>query len=164
VAILSRSGQSQEDVRRGWRGLWPLLFPVTYLVHFAEETWGGFVPWSARYLGFHLTVERFLGLNAVAWVGMLILGIAASLGEKTRWLVVPLATAVLLNGVAHLGASLATGIYSPGVISGVVLWVPLGAIVLRRAWLRIRHGVWPLVALGVLLQLAVTSWARSQGP
>src|SRR5438067_10061233 len=97
--------------RRGWRSLWPLLFAVTYLVHIAEELCGGFVPWSNRFLGFHLTVERFLGLNGVAWVGMLVLGIAASIGEKTRWLVVPLATAVLLNGLAHLGASIVTRTY-----------------------------------------------------
>jgi len=42
------------------------------------------------------------------------------------------------------------------VISGVLFWVPLGAIVLRWAWSQLHHAMWPLVAVGILLQLAVT--------
>ncbi len=50
--------------------------------------------------------------------------------ESMRWLLISFATVVLLNGLLHLAASLVTVSYSPGLFTGLLLWVPLGALVL----------------------------------
>jgi hypothetical protein len=110
-------------VRLGW------LFPATYAVHILEEWRGGegFPAWFSRVMGVELSVERFLALNAFALAGMT-LGVAlAVLFRRMRWLVVGFGAVVVLNGLAHVAASVVTRSYSPGVVSGALLWLPLGA-------------------------------------
>lgn len=115
--------------------LWPLLFPVAYGLHLAEEAWGGpgFVAWAGRHLSEGFTRERFLLINAVAWPAMLAASLAAVFRPSMRWTPVTLAVIVLVNGVLHVASSLATTTYSPGVVTGVLLYLPLGILGLRRA-------------------------------
>jgi hypothetical protein len=143
-------------VRWGW------LFPATYCVHIAEEWRGGegFPAWWSRLTGAELSVERFLALNAYALAGMT-LGVAlAVVFRQMRWLLVGFGAAVLMNGLAHIGASVLTRSYSPGAVSGALLWLPLGAWALaagRRNLSRRDFGAG--VAVGLLMHAAVTMLA-----
>ncbi len=138
---------------------WPLLFPLTFAAHITEEYAGGFPVWAARWLGFHLSTSGFLELNATAWVLMLCATVAASIGP--RWLVVPFATATFVNGCAHVLATVLTLTYSPGVITGATLWIPLGAFTLLRAFQRLpRDRFWAGVAVGIVLHGLVVLYAR----
>jgi len=137
---------------------WPLLFPLTYLVHIAEEYWcgGGFHNWS-RVLGMQLDGMRFLQINAVAWTTMLLLCLAALLVIRIRWVVVSFAAAVLLNGLAHMIASIATVSYSPGLVSGLLLWAPLGSYTLLRAYAGMtRRAYWGAIVWGLVMHSLVT--------
>ena len=53
-------------------------------------------------------------------------------------MVVTLGTIAGINGVVHVTASAITRSYSPGTLSGGILWVPLGILALydARRWLR----------------------------
>jgi hypothetical protein len=114
-------------------GKWAWLFPISYLIHITEEYWGGFPAWIARFWGVESSLNNFLSWNGGAWVVMT-LGVAVALKTKSyRWLLVSFATVVLINGVVHALASVATRSYSPGLISGLLLFVPLGIVSLRRA-------------------------------
>lgn len=113
--------------------LWPWLFPLTYAAHIAEEYGGGFYLWLSRVAGVPLSRADFIALNAVAFVVMTAVVIAAVWRPETRWLMAALGTVVLVNGSVHVIASAATRTYSPGVVTGVLLWIPLGAFTLRRA-------------------------------
>ena len=114
-------------------GSWAWLFPVSYLAHIAEEYWGGFPAWIARFWGVASSDTNFLAWNGGAWV-MMCVGVALVLVTKSyRWLLVSFGTVVLINGVVHALASVATWSYSPGVVSGLLLYVPLGAFTLLRA-------------------------------
>jgi hypothetical protein len=114
-------------------GKWAWLFPISYLIHIAEEYWGGFPAWIARFWGVESSLNNFLSWNGGAWVVMT-LGVAVALKTKSyRWLLVSFATVFLVNGVVHALASVVTVSYSPGLISGLLLFVPLGLITLRRA-------------------------------
>ena len=149
--------KTENKTATGLPRYWPLLFPLTYLVHIAEEYYGGFPNWSSRFLGFHLTPEGFLQLNAVAWMVMLGVSAAATRYASLPWLVVPFAVATFINGCAHAIASVITASYSPGVISGLTLWFPLGVITLRRSYRHVPHRVfWIGVGLGALLHVVVT--------
>ncbi len=156
-AALTTSARDQKRV-----GNWVWLFPATYLAHMAEEYWGGFPAWLSGLGGAHYTPAHFLKLNTEAWL-MMIVGTVLALKLSTmRWLIISYGAVVLLNGLAHFVATLVTGTYSPGLISGLVLWVPLGAYTLSRSWGRERprtfwiaasagfamHGVVTLLALG----------------
>ena len=140
-------------VRLGW------LFPATYAAHILEEWRGGegFPAWWSRLMGAELSVERFLALNLYALAGMT-LGVAlAAFFRQMRWLLVGFGAVVLINATAHLAASAATRSYSPGVVSGALLWLPLGAWTLaagRRGLSRRDFGVG--LAVGLLMHAAVT--------
>jgi Protein of unknown function with HXXEE motif len=140
----------------GGQRYWPLLIPLTYLIHITEEWYGGFPAWASRYLGFQLTPAEFLQINIVAVAVILCVSLIA-LYKSLSWLMIPFAAAILMNGCAHAIASLLTWSYSPGVVSGLILWVPLGITVLRRMYPTVSHRLfWSAVALGFLLHLTVT--------
>lgn len=125
-----------------------LLLLVTYALHIVEEYTFGFPAWAEAHTGLAFTPEVFLRLNAT-FFGVMAAGVVAGmLFTPAQWLVIPLGTAVLINGTGHLVASLITWSYSPGLVTGTLLWIPLGLRIIRAA----RHR-WPSagVAAGILL-------------
>ena len=89
-------------------GNWAWLFPISYLVHIAEEYWGGFPAWIARFWGVESSLSNFLSWNVGALI-MMALGVAVALKTKSyRWLLVSFGTVVLINGLVHAGASVLT--------------------------------------------------------
>lgn len=125
------------SVALGVSGMPPLAwFPVSYALHLGEESWGGesFPVWASRMSGVAFSREEFVALNSVAFAVMCIAVAAASRWPSTRRVVMPaLGTIVGGNGALHLVASLWTLTYSPGVLSGAMVWLPLGAWALRWA-------------------------------
>ena len=114
-------------------GNWAWLFPITYLVHIAEEYWGDFPAWITRFWGVESSLSNFLSWNGGALV-MMTVGVLLVLWTKSyRWLLVSFGTVVLINGVAHTLASLLTLSYSPGLVSGLLFYVPLGVMTFKRA-------------------------------
>lgn len=126
------------EAERGWtqtpHGWWPLLLPAAYLLHLAEEVWGGrgLVPWAVQHLSPSFTFERFLTINAVGLPALLVAMLAAIRVQAARWFIAAVATLLLLNGLVHAAASLVTGTYAPGAVTGLLLYVPLGGWALRR--------------------------------
>ncbi len=117
----------------GFVGSWAWLFPASYLLHIAEEYWGDFPAWIARFWGVESSIANFLSWNGGALV-MMCVGVALVLLTKSyRWLLVSFGTVVLINGVVHTLASVVTWSYSPGLVTGLLLYVPLGLFTLRRA-------------------------------
>ena len=115
---------------------WIWLFPLTYLIHITEEYYGGegFYRWIDRLTGAHFTARDFIVLNAIAWCVMVAaLGLVAA-SSRFRFLLVAFGCVVLLNAFLHLTFSILTRSYSPGVVSGLLFWVPLGAYTVRREW------------------------------
>lgn len=111
--------------------LW--LFVPAYALHLVEEFWGGFPQWIARVAGEPLPPAAFLSINAAA-MAVLVLAIrAATSSERAGWLAVAIGTAAGTNAIAHLGGSMLTGIYSPGLLTGIVIYVPLSLLTLTRA-------------------------------
>jgi hypothetical protein len=137
-------------------GNWAWLFPAAYLIHIAEEYWGGFPAWIARFWGVESSLSNFLSWNAGAWV-MMTLGVALALKTKSyRWLPVSFATVQLINGVVHALASVVTLSYSPGLVSGLLLFVPLGLFALSRARTRVNRSTFRAgIILGVVMHAVV---------
>lgn len=112
-----------------WPVNWGWLFPATYAIHILEELWGGvgFTAWLALVAGVELAARRFLVWNALALL-LMTAGVALTLRFRhLRWLLLAYGVAFLLNALTHLAASLYTNSYSPGLLSGLLLWLPLGA-------------------------------------
>jgi hypothetical protein len=111
------------------------LFPATYIAHLVEE-WLASAPirlWAIE-ADRPLAAIPFMSANATGLLLMLAGIHLVRRGARFRWIVPALATAVLLNTAGHLAGSFAAGGYSAGLITAVVLWVPLGMLTLLRAW------------------------------
>lgn len=147
-------------------GAWAWGFPLTYLVHIAEEYWlgEGFPAWISRVAGANLTLSRFLDLNVFAWILMTVcIGLALSV-PALGWLVTGFGAVVSINALAHLVGSVVTRSYSPGLISGVLLWLPLGVFTLNRSWkITRRRTFWIGVLVGVILHGIITLLAFRGG-
>jgi len=105
-------------------GSWVLLFPATYLAHIAEEYWGGFPARFAGITGLAVPDGAFLGANALFWVLMATAAVLVLRRPTRAPLVVALATVVTINATLHLGGTVLNASYSPGLITGVLLWLP----------------------------------------
>ena len=116
-------GGSRADI------LWIAL--VCYLIHMMEETIYGWLSWTQRVLGLAATWPEFVVVNAFVAV----LGIAcACIGWRRPWAALVFPALMLTNGlVFHLGAALISGTFSPGMITGMVLFVPVGLLCYRAA-------------------------------
>ena len=132
------------------------LFPLTYLFHVAEELRGGFPAWVSGFAGISVTPELFLRLNAMFFVGMVAAVFLTRYAPGAGWIAVTLAVSIAANGLLHLAGTILTRSYSPGVVSGVLLWVPLGVFSLRSMRARLSRVAFRLACLGgVGLQMMV---------
>jgi hypothetical protein len=112
--------------------IWLALFPLTYLLHIAEEYWGGngYSAYLLKNYGVDLSPARFLTLQSLG-LTLMTTGIvlAMTLGFPHRMLVI-LASVILVNGLVHTWRSISGSIYEPGLITSIVLWIPLGGVTL----------------------------------
>lgn len=139
-----------------------ILLPIAILLHIAEEWLGGFPAWSAVILGSEISSERFLLINTVGMAIFIVGTLAALASPQMAWFGVSLAALVGLNAGLHGLASLATGSYSPGTVTGLVLYIPLSVVVLRSSAGRLsRAGFAGAVVFGVLVHAAATLLALS---
>jgi hypothetical protein len=140
------------------------LFPITLVLHVTEEYWGGvaLAPSRAQMKGVSLSPSQFLISTALGLV-LMVLGLllAKRYGFPQMFLVI-LGTIVLINGFTHTIYALRTMAYNPGLVSGVIIWIPLGILTLTRLWGKMLprrywvgmaiglgvHGIVSLVALG----------------
>ena len=140
---------------------WYWLLPLTYVIHIAEEYFGGFVEWSARTSGSGLDVQGFLVLTTI---GGLLTATGVYLSGRWRlhgWIPITMATIFTINSVQHLISTVTTSSYSPGLFSGLLIWMPLGLLVLHRAYRD--HSAAMLLksaAVGILIQGAISLGLR----
>jgi hypothetical protein len=143
---------------------WAWLAPLGYLLHFAEEALagGGFVAWSRLHLSESFSDARFAAINAIALSIVVVLAAIAS--KKGReWLMLPPFAVLTLNGVLHAASSVATHSYSPGLVTGMLLYVPIGGFTLWRAARAVPRGIL-FGALGAgLIAHGVVSWIAFRG-
>jgi hypothetical protein len=144
-------------------GNWLWLFPASYVVHIAEEGLAGerFYHWIRRVVGREVGPGAFVALNLAYGAAMVAAVRRARTREDAAWVVPALGTITAVNGVGHLVGSVATRSYSPGTVSGVAIWAPLGlyavlrsrGVLPRAAW---RRGVLTgTMALGSVALLAL---------
>lgn len=135
------------------------LFPITYVLHLSEE-WLSSAPivhWTTR-AARPLDAASFLGANVVGLILMIIGVRLAHRSARFHWIIPALAAAVLLNAAGHLVGSVSIRGYSAGLITAIILWVPLGMLTLMRAWDQASRRT--LVAgfvIGVLIELIVVA-------
>ena len=140
---------------------WLWLFPITYLIHIAEEYFvgGGYSAYLQKLRGVHLSPTRFLVAQSIGVVLMVIGVVLAKRFRFQNMLIVILGAVVLVNGITHSATSIVHGGYGPGLITSGFIWIPFGLATLvrfkaansnRRYWIAVAIGVGINVVIGVL--------------
>ena len=101
-----------------------LFLTAAYGIHIAEEFFLDFRSWVARVTGFRIEWREFAIANTV----VIAIGVAASfIGFSIPMLSYLFVGLAVVNGVvAHLATTIIKRRFSPGLISSIVLFVPLG--------------------------------------
>lgn len=148
---------------------WPFLswaFPLLYFVHVAEEHWcgGGFCAYVGKAEGVRLTPRRFVLMTGLGGLLMVAgIPVAESLDFPEALLVV-FGTILLANGLAHALSGAQERRYHPGLVSGALVWVPVGAITLISFLGDISWRSYAIsVSVGLGIQMAVSRLAVSGG-
>jgi hypothetical protein len=92
--------------------------------------------------------------------------VAAIRREARGWIPVAVATVVTINALLHVAGSVLTGTYSPGLITGIVFYLPLGQLLLIRALHqmepdRFRRGVIAGVAIHAAVVILAATLTRA---
>jgi hypothetical protein len=139
------------------------LFPVTYLLHIAEEYFADFPAHMLLTQGVFLSPQRFLFLQTAGLI-LMVLGILIS--RRLRFpnqMFVILAALIIGNAFVHSIRSIMFGAYEPGLLTSLLLWLPLGIVTLSSLFskmTRLRFVV--NVAAGIAISAAVEVITRAK--
>jgi len=110
-----------------------IFLPFAFLLHVMEEWFAGLPAWTVIAPGAEVSPERFLLINTVALLLFTIGTLAAFYYPRMAWFATTFAALLGLNALVHSLATLGLGLYSPGTVTGLLLFLPLSAIVLRAS-------------------------------
>ncbi len=139
-------------------GKWIWLLPLAYASHVMEEAYGGhgLIGWMNERGGIHLSMAAFFVVNLV---GLAIIAVAtwgARMHRLWQWPLASAGTILFMNGLSHVAASIAVRQYVSGMWTGIVLYIPLGAVLLVRVQRLVRPWVFrAAVAVGFVIHAAV---------
>jgi Protein of unknown function with HXXEE motif len=138
---------------------WSWLFPLSYVVHIAEEYWGGegYPAYILRLRGVHMSTTRFLVAQSVGAVLVTIGVVVARRFKFLPMMLVILGTVVAVNALTHAVTALSILRYGPGLWSTIFLWGPLGTLTLIRfkSALDDQRQYWLAIAIGIAINLVV---------
>jgi uncharacterized membrane protein HdeD (DUF308 family) len=132
------------------------LLPITILAHQLEEYFWEFPLWYSNLMNAQFSDQDFLIINGV---GLFIFTVYALsfLLNKNKIILVALGTLVLVNGIIHLILTIFTWSYSPGTVTGSVLFLPLGLVIFKRIspQLRVNERIMA-ISIGILVLFAAS--------
>lgn len=111
--------------------LW--IATTAYALHMIEETVYDWHGWVRRVLGLHAEWNEFYVVNAF----VIVLGIScAVIGWRRPEMALSFPAFMLVNAILfHIGPAAVTRIFSPGLITAVVLFLPArGGSITGRGW------------------------------
>lgn len=110
-----------------------MMLPLVFAIHVAEEA-PGFVAWFNALVTPGITQGSFLSVNATALIITIVIAVLLMTSREKAACVVAVAWVgflMLANGLFHLVATVVHWRYSPGVITGSLLYLPLSILFMR---------------------------------
>ena len=137
---------------------------TAYSFHLLEEYFGGtgFSKWFSDFFQASLSNQDFLIINGIFWGVILFIAVAIQLGANAHLAILSLGVLFFGNACAHLLVTIYTMNYSPGVISGIVLYFPLGMYIFRNIYPKMTSSNQLLgILLGIGIQILVNAIAQN---
>jgi hypothetical protein len=116
-----------------FKSILPWLFPPAYVIHATEEFLGGgalAAATSTNLKGVNLNAKQFLIINGIAFLILIVAIVLPHIFRFPEWMLVCLGTILSINAVSHTVSTVMMREYNPGVITGLLIFLPLGAITL----------------------------------
>jgi hypothetical protein len=139
--------------------LWiPLMAACLHI--FEEFVWpGGFPRWYQKYRGNASSVNRrfLVIINAALLIGLFEAALSGPTSVGVIWLLI-FSAILFSNGCWHLWASCRSRSYSPGAISGTLLYLPLG-VCEYAGWMRLGRASLGTAALALLIGCSYPLWS-----
>lgn len=132
------------------KAMW--LAPLAYAIHIAEEA-PGFATWASAHFADGFTTAQFVKNNLVV-MGILLGWVIAHFLLQRKWtaffVLLQTSSGMFHNAIFHIGMTLYLGVYSPGVVTSVLLYLPISLLL---AWLTFREKIIsiPLLVVAVIL-------------
>lgn len=134
------------------------LLSVAYLIHLSDECFSGmgFHNWFSKIFDVNLSLNDFIIINSSGFLATVIIAILYHFGKINNFIITALCFLFFINGIIHLASSIMTSTYSPGIISGTVIYMPIGFLVFKNIFplLPEKQRV-PAIAAGIIIQVAV---------
>jgi hypothetical protein len=147
--------------------LWSWLFPLSYIIHLAEEYWGGegYPAYFFRLRGVHMTTSRFLLAQSVAFFLVTIGVVLARQLKFLPMMLVILGAVVAGNALTHTVTALSILEYGPGLWSSIFIWGPLGiaTIIRYKSAIDDQRQYWIAIAIGIAINVVVGVLAMRGG-
>jgi hypothetical protein len=132
------------------------LGPVAYAIHQIEETFLGFPAWREEnlHLSQNLPIPLFFGILMVVYLFYIILHYRWS-NKVSGGIVLTVILAMQFhNGIYHLVGTIIFADYSPGLVTSLILYIPLSCLLFYKAYkeelINKTSGVFFLIISGVL--------------
>jgi Protein of unknown function with HXXEE motif len=107
---------------------WLCLAALIYVLHVFEEFWAGtgFSLKLSQMRGINLTPKQFLTINLLAFLFLIVSIVLCLRLNFPSYFLVVFGAVALVNALLHTVASIRTTTYNPGLITGLLLFVPFG--------------------------------------
>ncbi len=118
---------------------WLWLFPPAYLAHLIDERfWGpGTANWAYANTGVYFTNAGWLAVNIPSMVLLTVAAALAAARVWPQWVGVALAVHFALHALVRIIGTAATAQVAPGVVTGVLICLPLALPTLSRGYRRL---------------------------
>jgi len=110
------------------------LIPPAYLLHLIDEYFSGagFNNWYSSVFQVDFTINDFITINSVGFAVTVLIVILYSFNKTNIFLIAMLGSLFFINGLVHPFVSIVTATYSPGTLTGVLIYLPLGFLIFKN--------------------------------
>jgi hypothetical protein len=135
------------------------FLPAAYLLHLLDEYFigAGFAGWFSMLFKASLSESNFIVINAAGLTIVLLIAILYTLGKANNIVLATVGSLFFINGIIHPLVSFLTATFSPGTITGVIIYLPFGLIVFIKIFplLQEQQRMFSVV-LAIALQILVS--------
>jgi hypothetical protein len=134
------------------------LLPIAYLLHLFDEYFSGegFHNWFSEIFNVNLSLNDFILINSIGFAATLAIAILYNYNKVNNFIIAVLGTLFFFNGLVHIAATVITASYSPGTLSGIFVYLPLGFLIYKKIFPIIpqQQRFLPVV-IGIIIQIVV---------
>ena len=108
------------------------LVPFAYLLHLVDEYFTGFPNWFSGLFNVDLSLNDFIIINSIGFIATIIITLLYSFDKVNSFIIASLGTLFFINGIIHIVSSIYTYTYSPGTLTGILIYLPLGYFIIKK--------------------------------